>query len=668
MSFSDQIFSRLTRTGIASLMLSSVATTGVHAGNANVVDYPDTGVELGQGWNSHAVEKTTATCIVFQQASAGAQKKNMEMRSVTSQYQLDRELGLSASASYKNKVASVSGKASFANSSKIETSGTTVAALARVDNGNISVAPPDASDQAEVASLIARGMSPPDVNAALGDTAQAIGAKMLQVLPDLAGDDIDARHRAFDIDALNAAASDNRMAGAIRLSDEFSELARTDMTRFRKVCGDSYVATISQGGDLAMVFSFKTSSIARQQDIAAQLKGSGWGADAEADMKSKVASASKNTETTMTYNQTGGSGDPLPTDMDSLFEKIKNFPAVIADAPFNYTMQLGSYEDLINWPSEEENPQASYAAIDELLYRASVWKQLDQDLTTMLDATSAPFGMDAYLLGRGVSRASLADHQETARQRYEEVNTRIRECIESGAAEPPCDPKKALSAQGSNIDAVTAAEMEIRASMPLPVEPVANPSQRLAAADNLRDQIYGLWLQRINTARCARDSAAVCLSDNEIRPYREKVKVDANPQFLIMSNKLNRACMKPAAKSSRLNLVEGCSYSDEQMRFRWDAGRKHLVHVATGKCANVRAGSKDERADIILFKCQGGAEKFANDRWTMQNKNQGWISFKNQKSNKCITVTGELRSGRRLTQSDCSQGPGKAIVWRFVMQ
>lgn len=39
----------------------------------------------------------------------------MGMRSVTSRYEPDREPGLSASASYKNKVASVSGKASFAN-------------------------------------------------------------------------------------------------------------------------------------------------------------------------------------------------------------------------------------------------------------------------------------------------------------------------------------------------------------------------------------------------------------------------------------------------------------------------------------------------------------------------------------------------------------------------
>ncbi|WP_366519649.1 RICIN domain-containing protein [Roseobacter sp.] len=115
-------------------------------------------------------------------------------------------------------------------------------------------------------------------------------------------------------------------------------------------------------------------------------------------------------------------------------------------------------------------------------------------------------------------------------------------------------------------------------------------------------------------------------------------------------------------------MVEGCSCSHAQMRFRRDAGGKHLVHVATGKCANVRAGSKEERANIILYKYQGSAEKFANDRWTMQNIKPGWISFKSHKSSKCIPVNWELSSGRRLTQSDCSQRPGKAIVRRFVMR
>jgi len=138
------------------------------ASGTDVIDYPTTGVELGQGWNSYAVEKTNATCIVFQKGRTAAQTKNMTMRAVTSKYQLDRELGLSASASYKNAVASVSGKATFAGSSKVETSGTTVAALARVDNGNIFVSPPDDAFTDKVAALISEGNSPDEVNRQIG--------------------------------------------------------------------------------------------------------------------------------------------------------------------------------------------------------------------------------------------------------------------------------------------------------------------------------------------------------------------------------------------------------------------------------------------------------------------------------------------------------------------
>lgn len=648
----------------ALLCLSPVATA---ASGADVIDYPTTGVELGQGWNSYAVEKTTATCIVFQKGRTTAQTKNMTMRAVTSKYQLDRELGLSASASYKNTVASVSGKATFAGSSKVETSGTTVAALARVDNGNIFVSPPDDARSDMVAALISEGNSPDEVNGKVGVSDAEIGQQIAQVLPDLASADIDARHRAFDIDALNDAAADGRTAGAIRLGPEFAEMARTNLQKFHQVCGDSYVASISEGGDLAMVFNFQTSSLEKQRKITAELKGSGWGATAEGSMESKIKSVSEGTQTSITYNQTGGSGDPVPTDVAALYEKIKTFPKVIEDAPFRYTLQVASYEDLINWPDGATNPQASVAAIDQLIYRASVWQQLDQDLTVILEATSAPFGLDAYLLGRGVKRSVLADKQDVVRARHAAVSEAIRQCIKKGNDAPPCELQSPLLGLSGSLDAVTAEEMEIRALMPLPIASAPNPAARLMGSEALRDQLFEVWIQRVNAARCAYSNAAVCLSDNQIRPFREKIPVDGNAQFVLLANALNRACMK-SGTTDRVNLVEGCGLDDPSNIFTWDANKRHLIHVRTNKCVNVRAGSLKEGADIILFPCQGTGAKFANDRWSITRTNSGWFQFRNEMSRKCITVLNDLRSARRLSQSDCSKGRGQALKWRMVMQ
>ena len=640
------------------------------ADEPTVIDYPDSGVALGQGWNSFAVAKTTATCLVFQKAeSQPGQKKNMTMRAVSSRYQLDREIGVSASASYKGVVGSISGKASYSASVNIETNGTSVAALARVDNGNIYVGIPQAGVAEKIANMIADGKTPDEMNAAIGETAADVAKRSGNALPGLASDDIETRHRAFYIEKINAAAKANAAQGAlIQLAPEFAKLANEDPAKFRKVCGDSYVATISQGGDLAMLFSFETRDIKKQQDIAASLKGSGWGVTAEGNMKSKIAEASKNTTTTLTYDQAGGSGDPIPTNLDELYDKIKAFPDAVAKAPYNYRLQLARYEDLINWPHEVDNEHASYQAIDALIYRASVWERLDTIVTEILNNTSDPFGIDGYLLGRGVSRQALLKRQGQVRRNHNEVMRIIKACLEKAGSAPPCDPSQEAAKLGQSIDALTAAEMEIRAMLPLPINPVVNPPERFAPAKTVRETLYKLWIQKVNAARCETKGSAVCLLNRDAEAYRAKIKVDPVPQFVILANVLDRACMKPDSKDYRLNLVNGCNFSDPRLLLRWDSAKRHLIQNATGKCANVRGGSTKEAADIILFKCQGPGKKYANDRWAMQKTSNGWYQFKNDKSKKCITVTGELRSGRRLTQSDCSKGRGKSIVWRLVMQ
>lgn len=657
---------------LAGLCFAFGAAAGGPAGAAGqtVIDYPENKVALGQGWNSFAVAKTTATCIVFQKAqSKPSQWKNMEMRAVTSHYQLDRELGISASASYKGATGSISGKASYSGNFNIETNGTTVAALARVDNGSISVGLPQAGAVETIVRMGAEGKSLDEINAALGETAADVGKRMHATLPNLLSDDIETRHSAFDIRKINASVTaSGETGGAIQLTPEFAKLAKKDPARFRKVCGDSYVATISQGGDLAMVFSFQTKDVKKQQDIAASLTGSGWGVTASGNMKSKIAEAAKNTTTTLTYYQKGGSGDPIPTDLDQLYQKINDFPAVVADAPYNYQIQLANYEDLYNWPKGSTNEQASYEAIDSLIYRASVWRRLDTIVTTILNDTSDPFGINGYLLGRGVSRQQLLDAQDTIREGVREVKGIIEGCLEKAGSAPRCQPSQEAGKFGQGIDALTAAEMEIRATLPLPINAVPNPPERFAAAETIVETLYSLWIQKVNATRCDAGGSATCLLNRDAEAYKAKIKVDPVPSFVILSNVLNRACMKPDAQKYRLNLVEGCSFTNPAMLFHWDGAKRHLVHNATGKCANVSGASKKEAADIILYKCQGPQAKYANDRWGMPPLSNGWIRFKNDNSRKCITVTGELSSGRRLTQSDCSKGRGNAIVWRLVMQ
>ncbi len=651
-------------------LVGACSGTSLLADDSMILDYPDSGVELGQGWNSYNISKTTGRCIIFQQAKAQAgQEKTMKLISVSTRYQLDRELDISASASYKGVTGSISGKVDYANNVSLASSATNIVALAYVDNGNILVSPPLAEDQKKVANLLAEGRSPTEVNSALGAKDTDLGARMLKILPEITSNKVSERHRAFDIKKINAAVNSGSFgngAGSIRLSENYRKMAVNEPEKFRKVCGDSYVASISQGGEIAAVLTFETNSISQQKQIATNISGAGWGATAEVSMKERIKKQSKGTKTSISYFQRGGSGDPLPTDIDLLYDSIQKLPNNVSKAPYSYKLELGRYEELENWPESTTVDRASYTAIDEIVYRASVWRTLNESLRGILDATNEPFGSDGYLLGRGASREKILSLQDIAQNNYEKVNRAIRECLKTANSATRCNPSPELGAVNSSISVLTEQEMNIRSQLPLPIDKIPNPSERLAGADAIREKIYQLWIHRVNAARCERQyGAAVCLTVRDVEAYKKNIVVHQLPRFVIAANKLNRACMSPNTKTGLVNLTEGCNFTNSNLLFYWDAGKKHLVHSDTKKCVNVRGNKTNDGADIILYKCQSSKEE--NDQWKMEKQGQ-LIQFKNVNSEKCITVTGELRSGRRLTQSDCTKKPAKGLHWRLLMQ
>ncbi len=497
------------------LLVGACFTTSLLADDSMILDYPDSGVELGQGWNSYNISKTTGRCIIFQQAKAQAgQEKTMKLTSVSTRYQLDRELDISASASYKGVTGSISGKVDYANKVSLASSATNIVALAYVENGNILVSPPLAEDQKKVVDLLAEGKSPTEVNSALGAKDTDVGARMLKILPDITSKKVSVRHRAFDIKKINAAVSNGSFgngAGSIQLSESYRKMAATEPEKFRKVCGDSYVASISQGGEIAALLTFETNSISQQKQIAANVSGAGWGATAEVSMKETIKKQSEGTKTSISYFQRGGSGDPLPTDIEQLYDSIQKLPSNVSKAPYSYKLELGRYEELENWPQSTTIERASYTALDEIVYRASVWRTLNESLRDILDATIDPFGSDGYLLGRGVSRESMLSLQEIAQSNYEKVKRAIGECLKTANSATRCNPSPELGAVNRSIHDLTKHEMKIRSQLPLPIDKIPNPSERLAWADAIRENIYQLWIHRVNAARCeSQYGAAVC--------------------------------------------------------------------------------------------------------------------------------------------------------------
>lgn len=106
------------------------------------VDYPDGGVELGQGWESTAGQKTNASCIDFTEAKDLAQDKTLDLKEVTDKSSLMNQLDVSAEAQVKGIAGSASAKVKFVSSTKVDEEQSNFSVHARVLNGANFVGPP----------------------------------------------------------------------------------------------------------------------------------------------------------------------------------------------------------------------------------------------------------------------------------------------------------------------------------------------------------------------------------------------------------------------------------------------------------------------------------------------------------------------------------------------
>ncbi len=401
----------------AALMSSSMFALKASAMTNWVIDYPENGVLLGQGWNSLAVAKAPGTCIVFARAqSQDAQSRDMQLTSVTSTYQLQRSLDIDASAQYKSIGASIKGKAGFAQKIDLNSSLSNIAAYAVVDNGRVFAAPPPVESATKIASLIQQGKTPGEIAATLGIDSRQLARNFARVLPDLSSPNPKARQKAIDVQRMNAAASaksgtapvDPDFPGAIALLPKYRDMAASNPALFRKTCGDSFVLSISEGGESSALFTFETQSLGQQREISAAMEGSGWGAGASASMKSTIKTLADKTKMTIRWFQSGGSGEPLPTSLDTFYHSLQGFPKAVQQHPWKYKIELARYEDLPNWPSSGKEQSWEYEAMDRLAFEHGKWLTLNHDLNTILNATSDRLGRtQGYLLGRGISRKTF---------------------------------------------------------------------------------------------------------------------------------------------------------------------------------------------------------------------------------------------------------------------
>ena len=143
----------------------------------------------------------------------------------------------------------------------------------------------------------------------------------------------------------------------VDLTAHYRDLARSAPLAFEQECGDGFVATVYSGAELTALLSFTETKDRSRTQIEAALSGSAWGFSAHAAAAKMMKAATENSELRVTFHQTGGSGNPMPTTQDGFAGAIERLPALAAKDPHNYRIQVQSYRTLPGYPThEKEDP------------------------------------------------------------------------------------------------------------------------------------------------------------------------------------------------------------------------------------------------------------------------------------------------------------------------
>ena len=269
---------------------------------AMLVEAPETGVDLGWGWNTFHAEPIPTICVKFARGDKfKAQTTTLNFKEINDSFELMEAMDISAEVSVKTVAYKAKGKAKFAKDVNVSGFSSTFVFEAEVQNDAVYAAP----------------------------TTKSLRGK-----------------------AETATATEDE--GAVRLTPEAAKLARTDIELFKDVCGNGYVSATMGGAKLTAVVDIETSSRSEREKMKAEVSGSGWGVKVKAAMGSEEGSETASFKREISFYQTGGRDQDLPTDEKKIMERVNDLAKQASEAEKLFQIVVMPYELLENWPRGEE--------------------------------------------------------------------------------------------------------------------------------------------------------------------------------------------------------------------------------------------------------------------------------------------------------------------------
>ena len=146
----------------------------------------------------------------------------------------------------------------------------------------------------------------------------------------------------------------------VDLTQYHRDLARRNPVAFEQECGDGFVAALYAGAELAGVLSVDETDSKTRASLEASLSGSVGGFTAAGKFKSSTDKGAGTRRVRVTFYQTGGSGSPMPTTEEGFVAAIEKLPALAANDPHNYQIQIQSYRTLPGYSVEPEEDRSRF--------------------------------------------------------------------------------------------------------------------------------------------------------------------------------------------------------------------------------------------------------------------------------------------------------------------
>ena len=203
----------------------------------------------------------------------------------------------------------------------------------------------------------------------------------------------------------------------ISLTPYYRNLAARNYPDFERQCGEAFVSAIFSGAELNAVLSFDEQSSSERETIEASMKGSGWGFEAEGAASSTMESYASSSSLRISYYQTGGKGNPIPTDQQGFIDAINSLPRLADEAGYNYRIMIRSYKSLPNYPGRSEESGSVFREQLSLSYGRLL--TIHDEITGILEDFKEDDGSWVFI-------TTAEDNDEMLRTLQDELKDKLR--------------------------------------------------------------------------------------------------------------------------------------------------------------------------------------------------------------------------------------------------